>query len=558
MNRQRSRMRKSLQRLGVLLLAAIPVGCEQGVPTASLAPDAPATLHHQPILPETVVPGGNLYPESVHVCKFGPPNTNFDYTASASRTLTKLLATFDLMDAECEMVAQGGGAEYTVTATETLRLDFVLDSILVYNAVFTSGDQPFVATWDTTRITDSNSATGTASGGRADGSLLGSLIVFYNSAAAPSIDIEKHTNGQDADTPTGPEIPVGGAVNWEYFVTNTGNVTLTNVAVTDDQGVVVTCPKTPLAPAESMTCTGNGTATAGQYANIGTATGKHNGTTVEDTDPSHYLGIAPAGATLLIIDEDGIDNGLHLNRTGGWITPSGPSFWTDREVNDDIADYGLRSVLRYFADSRNWDKTITVRTGQTGDEGWFAPNCIPRKWLSSSVSSSDNTCMTLADRTTGIHNLFFSGKTPFTGAPSSWNIPQSRLDKIPHVRPLRALGIQTLVGQNVCALVYDSDISINYDHGTPLGVNGNLQGATLGIAAFKVESAHTLNNFSSSTLPQVRITPLDPSETCKNLRLYDAPVPTSSSVPNDRVVPSTFTTTGSSSYRSIATVNVFH
>ena len=45
----------------------------------------------------------------------------------------------------------------------------------------------------------------------------------------PDIDIEKATNGEDADTPTGPEIPVGGAVEWTYVVTNTGNVDLTNV-----------------------------------------------------------------------------------------------------------------------------------------------------------------------------------------------------------------------------------------------------------------------------------------------------------------------------------------
>lgn len=54
---------------------------------------------------------------------------------------------------------------------------------------------------------------------------------------APSIDIEKATNGQDADTPTGPMIPVGGDVTWTYVVTNTGDVALSNVLVSDDQGV---------------------------------------------------------------------------------------------------------------------------------------------------------------------------------------------------------------------------------------------------------------------------------------------------------------------------------
>src|SRR4029077_2299576 len=90
---------------------------------------------------------------------------------------------------------------------------------------------------------------------------------------APYIDIAKHTSGQDADTGTGSEITVGAPVLWEYFVTNSGNVRLTNVQVSDDKGVAVSCPQTALDPGASMRCTGNGTAVEGQYANLGTVTG---------------------------------------------------------------------------------------------------------------------------------------------------------------------------------------------------------------------------------------------------------------------------------------------
>ena len=51
----------------------------------------------------------------------------------------------------------------------------------------------------------------------------------------------------------------GGAVTWKYYVTNSGNVVLGNVSVTDNQGVVVTCPQTTLAVGASMTCTATGT-----------------------------------------------------------------------------------------------------------------------------------------------------------------------------------------------------------------------------------------------------------------------------------------------------------
>jgi hypothetical protein len=55
--------------------------------------------------------------------------------------------------------------------------------------------------------------------------------------------------------------------------------------------------------------------------------------------------------------------------------------------------------------------------------------------------------------------------------------------------------------------------------------------------AFHVDAATTLNRFSSSTLPQMKITILDASVACGNWELFNAPVPKSSSVPNDRLIP---------------------
>ncbi len=106
--------------------------------------------------------------------------------------------------------------------------------------------------------------------------------------------LEKSTNGEDADTPPGPTIMMGDPVDWTYVVTNSGGLTVSNIVVTDDQGVVVSCPGTSLAPGTSMTCTASGMAVAGQYANVGTATGDlERGGMVSATDPSHYFGQAP-------------------------------------------------------------------------------------------------------------------------------------------------------------------------------------------------------------------------------------------------------------------------
>ena len=136
---------------------------------------------------------------------------------------------------------------------------------------------------------------------------------------APAVDIEKSTNGQDADTAPGPELAVGTPVTWTYQVTNTGNTALTGITVTDDQVVAVTCDQTTLAVAETMTCTATGTATQGQYTNLGTVTTTQGAT---DNDASHYLGIStpvttpPTGPSPGSIGDFVWDDGLITTANG--------------------------------------------------------------------------------------------------------------------------------------------------------------------------------------------------------------------------------------------------
>ncbi len=150
----------------------------------------------------------------------------------------------------------------------------------------------------------------------------------YYVEPVPAIDIEKSTNGEDADEPTGPYIPVGEPVTWEYVVTNTGNVQLTGIVVTDSQGVAVSCPTDTLAPGESMTCTASGVAVAGQYENLGTVTGNYDGMQVSDADPSHYFGAAPA------IDIEKSTNGFDADEpTGPEVAVGDAVEWTYNVTN---------------------------------------------------------------------------------------------------------------------------------------------------------------------------------------------------------------------------------
>ncbi len=108
-----------------------------------------------------------------------------------------------------------------------------------------------------------------------------------------SIRIEKSTNGEDADGAPGPEIEIGTIVEWTYEVTNTGETTLEDLVVTDNQGVTVLCAlqTTTLLPGQTLTCSASGEAVEGQYENVGLVSATSpSSETIRDKDPSHYFG----------------------------------------------------------------------------------------------------------------------------------------------------------------------------------------------------------------------------------------------------------------------------
>jgi len=113
----------------------------------------------------------------------------------------------------------------------------------------------------------------------------------------PAVSIEKFTNDEDADTPTGPVVPAGDSINWKYRVSNVGNVPLSSIDVTDDMGTpsdgsddVTVCTVGSLASGADAYCDHTGTAQAGQYSNVAEASVTYGGDTYTDTDPSHYFG----------------------------------------------------------------------------------------------------------------------------------------------------------------------------------------------------------------------------------------------------------------------------
>ncbi|MEE9615573.1 MAG: thrombospondin type 3 repeat-containing protein, partial [Anaerolineae bacterium] len=128
---------------------------------------------------------------------------------------------------------------------------------------------------------------------------------YYGTPApvpSPSIDVEKYVSvddqatWHDADSPPGPEAAAGSETVWfRFIVTNDGDVTLTNVTLSDsdfDAAIAAQCTvPAELEADESFECViGPFVAIEGQHVNTATATGDYDGQTYSDTDHARYFG----------------------------------------------------------------------------------------------------------------------------------------------------------------------------------------------------------------------------------------------------------------------------
>jgi hypothetical protein len=208
-------------------------------------------------------------------------------------------------------------------------------------------------------------------------------------------------------------------------------------------------------------------------------------------------GSVPA-ARLLILDEDAIDDGCSRNR------------FSRNDVNDGIASVGLRKTLPFF--DREKGKEIVLPAGRLGDEGWFALKSVRVAWRGAGP-----------DRIDGLRNYLLGG--PGLGSPDSSGRPESLLERVPNLVPLRTKGLQGLVGKAVCAVVMDRDVRIN----SVAPLYGSLRGLNLGKAAFEVLGVGEAFSRSSNLLPVVRIRVLDADMVCDGALGHspEAPAPLS-------------------------------
>lgn len=144
-----------------------------------------------------------------------------------------------------------------------------------------------------------------------DAGTVSDIDASYYTGVQATIQLEKSTNGQDADDAPGPQLEVGSSVRWEYVVTNTGDAALTDIVVTDNKisADEISCPQNSLAPGESLRCTATGIARPDQYRNDALVTARaeidsSGDCLISDTDTSHYFAGTPG------IDVEKFTNGI--------------------------------------------------------------------------------------------------------------------------------------------------------------------------------------------------------------------------------------------------------
>ena len=211
------------------------------------------------------------------------------------------------------------------------------------------------------------------------------------------------------------------------------------------------------------------------------------------------------GVCVLIADEDFIDNDGHAVEQAAKFREVKPG----KLVNDSgrrpsLADPAKKISVPTEKDNPwfYWNEffpgdEVLLETGEVKDEGLFCLTDV-------ALDELESRGYTLED--------FVYGR-----------IPQKYLDKIPGVMPLRDDCLRQLVGKTCIVVVYDSDISINYDP-----INGNLQGARYGLTLLEflevVNPGTIKESTDSSSLLDIWVEMLEIPETFPALNDCDRPV----------------------------------
>jgi hypothetical protein len=194
------------------------------------------------------------------------------------------------------------------------------------------------------KIVDTATAAGTDPEGRTSPTSDPSTATVVTVTAKPDVSLRKLATVNPAADQA--KAKAGDAISFSFVVTNTGNVTLESVAVSDPAGGPVICP-VPAAPGlalgASVTCKAQSAVVvtaadvaAGKVVNTATATGTDpRGTVGPSSDPSTVVvltatnAIPAAPASTTPSKPASVPNGLGRIATdlGRWASTGGPQAW---------------------------------------------------------------------------------------------------------------------------------------------------------------------------------------------------------------------------------------
>jgi uncharacterized repeat protein (TIGR01451 family) len=274
---------------------------QNGVVTASsiILPEAAAStatpVLTQPAPEPNVVVAAN-YTIAFNGSNFDGTQTSFSYTVTGTGVPTAL-SHFDIEIPNCPIALE------VLAYVPADAVEFGVDPTTGVNGI----------KWDLP-LGESESRTYTISfeGFVAEGTVIAAVkngdgfftvSVPGPSCAQPSVDVEKYVSADggaswaDADEAPGIEAPVGGQVSYRIVVTNTGNVLLEGLILTDSVYDASACTvPASLAPDASFECLlGPFAANVAQLNNVATINANSAAETLSDADNANYFtGALPA------------------------------------------------------------------------------------------------------------------------------------------------------------------------------------------------------------------------------------------------------------------------
>jgi hypothetical protein len=207
---------------GTALLSALPCATAPASQPTVSQPVVPQPVVPQPVVPQPV--GTQSIAGHIYLCDNSNQTTSevSGGTLAASGPQTLGASPNPLGTTEV------GSGDYTMTATTPA--DYVLVSCGGASTLASGGDTA------TEAVTVPTGGTGVG--------------IFYVSKSAPALTVVKSATESSFST-------VGQTINYNYLVTNTGNVTLSSVGIVDAHVGLngLSCPEASLAPTGSEVCT---------------------------------------------------------------------------------------------------------------------------------------------------------------------------------------------------------------------------------------------------------------------------------------------------------------